>query len=88
MHGQLRVGAHENGSDPRRRQGGVVKALGLDGFDPLDVEVLDGGERCAVALHGAAAERAEALGVMVTISLTHLESMAAAVALARPIDRP
>lgn len=66
----------------------VVKALGLDGFDPLDVEVLDGGERCAVALHGAAAERAEALGVMVTISLTHLESMAAAVALARPIDRP
>jgi holo-[acyl-carrier protein] synthase len=64
----------------------VVKALGLDGFDPLDVEVLDGGERCAVALHGAAAARAKALGVTVTISLTHVESMAAAVALAQPID--
>lgn len=65
----------------------VVKALGLDGFDPLDVETLHGGEECGVALHGAAAERAELLGVTVTISLTHLESMAAAVALAQPIDR-
>jgi holo-[acyl-carrier protein] synthase len=65
----------------------VVKALGLDGFDPLDVEVLDGGESCSVVLHGAVEERARELGVMVTISLTHLESMAAAVALARPTSR-
>jgi len=59
----------------------------LDGFDPLDVEILNGGDDCGVALHGAVAERAELLGVNVTISLTHLESMAAAVAMARPIDR-
>jgi holo-[acyl-carrier protein] synthase len=65
----------------------VVKALGLDGFDPLDVEILNGGDDCGVALHGAVAERAELLSVNVTISLTHLESMAAAVAMARPMDR-
>lgn len=62
----------------------VVKALGLDGFDPLDVEVLGGGENCSLALHGAVAERARALGVQVTISLSHLHSIAGAVALARP----
>lgn len=62
----------------------VIKALGLDGFDPLDVEVIEGGERCGVRLHGAAAERAADLGVKVSISLTHLETMAGAVALARP----
>jgi holo-[acyl-carrier protein] synthase len=63
----------------------VVKALGLDGFDPLDIEVVDGGERCSLALHGAVAERAGELGVEVTISLTHLESVAGAVALAQPV---
>jgi holo-[acyl-carrier protein] synthase len=62
----------------------VIKALGIDGFDPLDVEILEGGERCAVRLHGNVAERAEELGVAVTVSLTHLDSMAGAVALARP----
>ncbi|MGA2928512.1 MAG: 4'-phosphopantetheinyl transferase superfamily protein, partial [Solirubrobacteraceae bacterium] len=41
----------------------VVKALGLDGFDPLDIEVVKGGERCSVRLHGAAAEPATQLGV-------------------------
>lgn len=65
----------------------VIKALAIDGFDPLDVEVLEGGERCGVRLHGDVAERAEALGVVVTISLTHLVTMAAAVALARPNPR-
>lgn len=64
----------------------VVKALGLDGFDPLDVEVLEGGERCSLRLHGNAATRAEELGVQVTISLTHLADLAAAVALARPVE--
>jgi holo-[acyl-carrier protein] synthase len=62
----------------------VVKALGIDGFDPLDVEIVGGGEDCAVTLHGAAATRAAELGVDVTVSLTHLPAMAAAVALARP----
>lgn len=64
----------------------VVKALGLNGFDPLDIEVVEGGERCSVALHGAAAQRARELGVGVTISLTHIEPLAAAVAIARPLD--
>jgi holo-[acyl-carrier protein] synthase len=62
----------------------VIKALAIDGFDPLDVEVLEGGERCGVRLYGVVAERAEELGVVVTVSLTHLGTMAAAVALARP----
>jgi holo-[acyl-carrier protein] synthase len=62
----------------------VVKALGLDGFDPLDIEVLEGGENCSLALHGAVAERARTLGVQVTISLSHLDSIAGAVALAQP----
>ena len=62
----------------------VVKALGIDGFEPLDVEVVGGGEECTVALHGAAARRAAELDVDVTVSLTHLPAMAAAVALARP----
>jgi holo-[acyl-carrier protein] synthase len=66
----------------------VVKALGMDGFDPLDVEVLEGGERCAVRLHGAAAKRADELGVAMSISMTHLEAMAGAVALARPARDP
>lgn len=62
----------------------VVKALGIDGFDPLDVEVVEGGERCRVRLHGVAATRAEQLGVRVFVSLTHIASVAAAVASARP----
>lgn len=62
----------------------VVKALGLDGFDPLDVEVIDGGERCDVRMHGAVAQRAEALEVIVSISLTHVGALAGAIALARP----
>jgi holo-[acyl-carrier protein] synthase len=63
----------------------VIKALGIDGFDPLDVEVVAGGECCDVHLRGAAARRAGELGVRVTISLTHLEAVAGAVALALPL---
>jgi holo-[acyl-carrier protein] synthase len=62
----------------------VTKALGLERFEPLDVEVLGGGEHCDVRLHGEAARRAQSLGLHVTISLTHLKGMAAAVALALP----
>lgn len=65
----------------------VIKALGLDGFDPLDVEVLGGGEATSVQLHGAAAERAKELGVVITISMSHLSDLAAAVALAQPAGR-
>ena len=62
----------------------VVKALAIDGFDPLDVEVLGGGEATAVRLHGPVLDRARELGVEVSISLTHVATMAAAVAMARP----
>lgn len=61
----------------------VVKALGLDGFEPLDVEVVDGGERCSVRLHGAAAERAEELAIVITISMSHIASAAVAIAQGR-----
>jgi phosphopantetheinyl transferase (holo-ACP synthase) len=39
-----------------------------------------------VTLHGAVAERAQALGVSVRISLTHTRSDAGAVAIAVPHD--
>jgi holo-[acyl-carrier protein] synthase len=62
----------------------VVKALGIDGREPLEIEITEGGERTGLRLHGDVRRRAEALGVEVTISMTHLDSMAGAVALARP----
>jgi holo-[acyl-carrier protein] synthase len=62
----------------------VVKALGIDGWDPLEIEVTGGGEQAGLHLHGAVRERALALGVAVTISMSHLDSIAAAVAMARP----
>ncbi len=62
----------------------VAKALGLDGFDPLDIEVVAGGANVRVKLHGGAKVQADALGVTVTISLTHVVGMAGAVALALP----
>jgi holo-[acyl-carrier protein] synthase len=63
----------------------VIKALGIDGFEPLDVEVIEGAEHCELQLHGEAARRADELGVVVTISLSHLADIAAAVALALPV---
>jgi holo-[acyl-carrier protein] synthase len=62
----------------------VTKALGINGFAPLDIEVIDGAARCGLELHGEAARKANELGVVVTISMTHLAGVAAAVALARP----
>jgi holo-[acyl-carrier protein] synthase len=62
----------------------VTKALGINGFAPLDVEVVSGAEHCGLRLHGHAARRADELGVVVTISLTHVAGIAGAVALARP----
>jgi holo-[acyl-carrier protein] synthase len=66
----------------------VTKALGLPSFAPLDVEVIGGGERCGLRLHGQAARTAEELGVLVSISLTHLKGLAGAVAMARPLPPP
>ena len=62
----------------------VAKALGLDGFEPLEIEVVEGGEKARLALHGDASALAQALDVKVSISLTHLRGMAGAVALALP----
>ncbi len=61
----------------------VSKALGMAVFVPLDVEVLGGGEEVGLALHGAARERAAALGVEVGLSLTHTRVVAGAVAVLR-----
>jgi len=61
----------------------VSKALGLAVFAPLDIEVLGGGGDVALALHGAARERAGELGVEVDFSMTHTRGMAAAVAILR-----
>jgi holo-[acyl-carrier protein] synthase len=62
----------------------TAKALGLNGFDPREIEIIEGAERTRVELHGNARKRAEVLGVEISVSLTHLPSMAAAVALALP----
>jgi holo-[acyl-carrier protein] synthase len=62
----------------------VTKALGINGFAPLDIEVVGGAANCDLRLHGHAAARAGELGVVVTVSLTHLAGVAGAVAMARP----
>jgi holo-[acyl-carrier protein] synthase len=62
----------------------VAKALGLEVWSFRDVEVTSTGGAPEVALSGAAAERAAALGVGVRVSLTHTRSEAAAVAIAAP----
>jgi holo-[acyl-carrier protein] synthase len=59
----------------------VAKALGLRAWSFRDVEVVGGDGPPRVALHGAAAARARALGVQVRISLTHTTEDAAAVAI-------
>lgn len=62
----------------------VIKALGIDGWDPLDVEIVSGGEQTRLRLRGDVAARAVELGLEVSVSLTHLPGIAGAVALARP----
>lgn len=62
----------------------VAKALGMDGFEPLDIEVIAGGELVDIALHGDAEALANAYGLEVSISLCHISDMAAAIALAFP----
>jgi holo-[acyl-carrier protein] synthase len=62
----------------------VAKALRLRAWSPRDVEVVSDDDGPRVALAGAAAERAEALGVRVEISLTHGRELAAAAAVLEP----
>jgi holo-[acyl-carrier protein] synthase len=58
----------------------VAKALGLTAWSFRDVEVVSDGGAPAVELHGAAAQRAASLGVIVRVSLTHTKNDAGAVA--------
>jgi holo-[acyl-carrier protein] synthase len=58
----------------------VAKALGLTAWNFRDVEVVSDGGAPSVSLHGSAAERAQTLGVVVHISLTHTAREAGAVA--------
>jgi len=60
----------------------VAKALGLESWSFADVEVLAGEGAPSVRLRGAAARRAQELGVTVSVSLTHTRRDAGAVALA------
>jgi holo-[acyl-carrier protein] synthase len=64
----------------------VAKALGLEVWSFRDIEVTTAGGPPKVTLHGAVAERAEALGVTVQISLTHTRTDAGAVAIAAAHD--
>jgi holo-[acyl-carrier protein] synthase len=62
----------------------VAKALELRAFAPRDVEVVAGAGAPQVRLAGAAAARADELGVTVRISLTHGRELAAAAAILEP----
>jgi len=64
----------------------VAKALGLRGWAPRDVEVVAGEDAPRVRLAGAAAARADELGVSVRVSLTHGRDLAAAAAILEPVD--
>ena len=62
----------------------VAKALGLAGWSFRDVEVVATEAAPEVRLSGRVAERAEELGGTVTVSLTHTDTTAGAVALIGP----
>ncbi len=64
----------------------VAKALGLEALNFQEVEVTSAGGPPRVRLHGAAARRAQQLGVQVKVSLTHSRSEAAAVAIIAPYE--
>ena len=59
----------------------VSKALSMDVLRPRDIEVEGAGGPPTVRLHGAVAARAQELGVVVHVSLTHTRTTAAAVAM-------
>ena len=62
----------------------VAKALGLTAWSWRDVEVVATGAAPQVRLSGSVAARAAELGVSATISLTHTDGVAGAVALLEP----
>jgi holo-[acyl-carrier protein] synthase len=64
----------------------VAKALGMEAWSFRDIEVVSSPGAPAIALHGAAAERAAQLGVAISISLTHTTTDAGAVAIAARDD--
>jgi holo-[acyl-carrier protein] synthase len=59
----------------------VAKALGLTGWSFRDVEVVATDAAPQIRLSGSAARRAAELGVGASVSLSHTETLAAAVAL-------
>ena len=61
----------------------VAKALGLSAWSYREVEVVSGDGPPSVRLSGRAAARAEELGVEASVSLTHTQALAGAVALLR-----
>jgi holo-[acyl-carrier protein] synthase len=61
----------------------VAKALGMTAWSWRDVEVVATGAAPQVRLSGSAAARAAELGAEVSISLTHTDTTAGAVALLR-----
>jgi holo-[acyl-carrier protein] synthase len=60
----------------------VAKALGMEAWSWREVEVVATGAAPDVVLSGAVAARADELGVRLSISLTHTQTTAGAVALA------
>jgi holo-[acyl-carrier protein] synthase len=62
----------------------VAKALGLTAWNWRDVEVVATAAAPELRLSGAVAARAEVLGVRASISLTHTDTTAGAVALLEP----
>ncbi len=62
----------------------VAKALGMTAWSWRDVEVVATGAAPELRLSGAVAERARSLGVSATVSLTHTDTTAGAVALLQP----
>lgn len=62
----------------------VVKAMGVDGWDPLEIEIRPGDPAPLVHLHGDMARHAARLDVEISISLSHLPAIAIAMAIAVP----
>ena len=62
----------------------VAKALGMTAWSWRDVEVVATGAAPELRLTGAVAELARSLGVSATVSLTHTDTTAGAVALLQP----
>ena len=63
----------------------VAKALGMTAWSWRDVEVVATGAAPRITLTGSVAARAAELGVTASVSLTHTETTAGAVALLQPV---